>query len=578
MQVETQIGDYFVTYMVFPAFPRPGEPGRVNLYASRIDSGAPYQGKVIFKVRDDSWFDAPQELLGVQPPDGNVFRQGFLFKGEGDYIITAEFEVGGEPYVIDFPLRIGKPAPVGPLAIAAGLLFVVLVAVNLLQRKRLQRSKIRGAREEHRIVTMTHPGLPSAWGWAVVIGIVLLAVWTVVAPVRTRGRARYVNLASLPVAGHGVRWLTASPVPLQAAKLVLVVLFLLVIAAGLFGTPIPERNIATALTWNLWWTGLIIAVFFLGSAWCAVCPWDALATWLVRRRLWRRADPNNSLNLRVPKTLRNVWPALLLFIGLTWLELGVGVTTSPYATALLALLMVVLTTLSLAVFERKAFCRYFCPVGRTVGFYAQMAPVELRPVDPDVCARCETLECYHGSKSVDSCPTHLLMRSLTQNTYCTSCGNCTQSCPHRNISWRLRPPSVEAIQEARPHWDEAWFMLALLALTGFHGVTMMPFWEPWMSTLALLIGDSGQLLWSFSIGLLVSMSVSRWRSSHWQSESRSGSAVVRCRSGACLPASLSSHCRWPSPITWRTTSIILSARATVWGLSSPIRSASALRR
>ena len=48
-------------------------------------------------------------------------------------------------------------------------------------------------------------------------------------------------------------------------------------------------------------------------------------------------------------------------------------------------------------------------------------------------------------------------------------------------------------------------MLGLLALTSFHGLTMLPFWEAWMSQLGRFIGDSGQLLWSFSIGLLVSM-------------------------------------------------------------------------
>jgi hypothetical protein len=31
MQIETRIGNYFVTYMVYPAFPKPGEPGRINL-------------------------------------------------------------------------------------------------------------------------------------------------------------------------------------------------------------------------------------------------------------------------------------------------------------------------------------------------------------------------------------------------------------------------------------------------------------------------------------------------------------------------------------------------------------------
>ena len=83
-----------------------------------------------------------------------------------------------------------------------------------------------------------------------------------------------------------------------------------------------------------------------------------MATWLVHRRLWRRASPHTSLGLPVPKQLRNVLPALLLFIILTWLELGVGVTVNPYATALLSLLMVILATASLAL-SAKLFAAIF---------------------------------------------------------------------------------------------------------------------------------------------------------------------------------------------------------------------------
>jgi hypothetical protein len=207
----------------------------------------------------------------------------------------------------------------------------------------------------------------------------------------------------------------------------------------------------------------------------------------------------------VPRYLKNVWPALILFIGLTWLELGLGITSSPYATAIVALLMVVLATISLALFKRKAFCQHFCPVGRTIGFYSQLSALELRPINVQTCADCKTLECYHGNDEVEPCPTSLVMGTLKQNSYCTSCGNCSQSCPHENISWRLRTPNIEATQGARPRWDEAWFMIGLLALTGFHGLTMMPFWEEWLGNLARVIGDSGQLIWSFSIGLTLSL-------------------------------------------------------------------------
>jgi len=195
----------------------------------------------------------------------------------------------------------------------------------------------------------------------------------------------------------------------------------------------------------------------------------------------------------------------LLFIGLSWLELGIGITTNPYATALMALLMVVLATLSLALFQRNAFCRYFCPVGRTIGSYSQLAAIELRPINDDICQHCETLDCYHGNANVDPCPTWLVMGRIQQNSYCTSCGNCSQSCPQQNIDWRWRQPAGEAVNGSRPHWDEAWFMLGLLALTGFHGITMMPFWHKAISQLARLIGDSGQLLWSFSIGLAMTL-------------------------------------------------------------------------
>lgn len=351
---------------------------------------------------------------------------------------------------------------------------------------------------------MTHPGLPLVWAQAVWVLMALFAVGAVLTFSPKPAATRHLSLVKVPVLGALIQKTASSALLLGALKLVFIAVFLVIIAAGLFGSPIPERNAATVLTWNLWWSGLILAVFFLGSAWCAVCPWDSLANLMVRRTLFGRAKNHSSLELRVPKYLRNIWPALVMLVGLTWLELGVGVTFSPYTTAVLALAIVVLATVSMATFERKAFCQFFCPVGRTVGFYSQLSPVELRPQDPQICASCTSLECYHGSQTVAPCPTHQVMGRMTQNTYCTSCSNCVRSCPHDNVIWRLRSPSAEAIQDARPHWDEAWFMLGLLALTGFHGLTMLTFWGDWISALARVIGDSGQLLLSFTIGFALS--------------------------------------------------------------------------
>lgn len=148
MQVETRIGKFFVTYMAFPAFPKPNEPGRLSIYIRRIKNGKPFTGEVKFRVRDDSIFSSKEELLGSQKPIDNVFKQGFLFKKDGNYIISARFHADGEPYAVDLPVRIGDPWPVGPLGIIIAAFVVLLLGVNIAIRRRLGRLKAKRHHQE----------------------------------------------------------------------------------------------------------------------------------------------------------------------------------------------------------------------------------------------------------------------------------------------------------------------------------------------------------------------------------------------------------------------------------------------
>ncbi len=354
-------------------------------------------------------------------------------------------------------------------------------------------------------LVMVHPGLSTLWVWLVVVGMILIVMHAVLSnPLQTKS-PRFIDLSVVPLLGFLVRFLTRSPWPLVGLKLISVACFMLVIVAGLWGTQVPERNFATVFTWGIWWAGVVLSVFLLGTAWCAICPWDALAGWLIKRHWWQCGDEESSLALPVPTIWRSVWPALGLFVALSWLELGIGVTLSPMGTASLALLIVVLAVASLAIFERKAFCHYFCPVGRTLGFYARLSPVELRPKDQQICDRCTTLSCYHGTEQVEPCPTRLTMGRFAQNTYCLSCGSCVLSCPDDNVTWRLRPLAHEAALGARPRWDEAWFMVGLLALTSLHGIVMTPMWEQGIRALVGLLGGSGGLLLGFSVAMMLSL-------------------------------------------------------------------------
>jgi hypothetical protein len=333
------------------------------------------------------------------------------------------------------------------------------------------------------------PGLP-AWIFFTAALLVLVLSFVLVA---VRGRAPRpgprLDVLRLP----GLRRLLARPWFPLAVQVPVVLVFAVVVAAGLFGNPAPDRNLAPALTWTVWWASLVFVVLFFGKLWCTVCPWMALADWL--GRLLPRLDRP------WPRALRNIWPATILFVFLTWLELGYGVTEKPWLTATLGLSMVALATATLVVFERKAFCRYACLVGRVSGLYATFASSELRAADHDVCRRCATKDCYRGNDRGAPCPTHEFLGSMRENTYCILCMECVKSCPEGNVAWNLRPWGADLLESIRPRQDEACLAVILLSMSAFHGLTMTLTWDRLVQGIAGATGVGW--LAAFSVGMAV---------------------------------------------------------------------------
>jgi len=62
--------------------------------------------------------------------------------------LVARFDSSGEPYVIDFPLRVGAARAIGPLGIAVAIILLTLVGVSLLQRRNKPGSRVRKVKQE----------------------------------------------------------------------------------------------------------------------------------------------------------------------------------------------------------------------------------------------------------------------------------------------------------------------------------------------------------------------------------------------------------------------------------------------
>jgi len=108
------------------------------------------------------------------------------------------------------------------------------------------------------------------WGGAVVLvlSFVLLgALWK---------RPQLERHAGGRALGPGLSRLLLGPVRV-AVQAVSVALFALVLAAALFGTTDPFRNLAPTWVYVVFWLGVPALSALLGDVWRALSPWRALA-------------------------------------------------------------------------------------------------------------------------------------------------------------------------------------------------------------------------------------------------------------------------------------------------------------
>jgi len=101
---------------------------------------------------------------------------------------------------------------------------------------------------------------------------------------------------------------------------------LLVVAAGLFGSPAGSGNIGPVLVWVYLWLVVPFVSVMAGNLWAAINPWRTLGS----------AAFDGRERMDVPARL-GILPAATAFIGFTWLELVYPDSSLPLALAIAAL-------------------------------------------------------------------------------------------------------------------------------------------------------------------------------------------------------------------------------------------------
>jgi hypothetical protein len=173
--------------------------------------------------------------------------------------------------------------------------------------------------------------------------------------------------------------------------------------------------------------------------------------------------------------------------------------TTPNVTAIVLAVMLMTAIGLSAVFERRAFCRYLCPVGGFIGLYAQAAPIELRIKSKPVCVACNGKPCYNGSEAGYGCPWDVFPGGLSKNTYCGLCLECLRTCPHENIAISLRPFAAD-LDRPSAHLDEAFKAFVMLGSAMIYAAVLL---GPWGALKQAAYGIGTGPWYVYAIGFLL---------------------------------------------------------------------------
>lgn len=257
--------------------------------------------------------------------------------------------------------------------------------------------------------------------------------------------------------------------------------YTLVVLLLFVGPQHRSDNFALNMFWAWWWPLILVGFPFVGRVWCAVCPFmiygevtQKLSQWLVPRPLkhWPRQQAER-------------WGGWFLF-GLfaliyLWEELW-DLEDTAYLSACLLLLITAGAMIFSAIFERRFWCRYLCPIGGMNGLFAKLSMIELRAQQGTCSAECTTYQCYKGGPQkgegmeTGGCPVYSHPAQMQDNRDCVLCMTCLKACPHRSVELNLRPPGIELWTTHLPRPYEVALLLLLLGGVFLHRLPELESW------------------------------------------------------------------------------------------------------
>ncbi len=250
-------------------------------------------------------------------------------------------------------------------------------------------------------------------------------------------------------------------------------LFTIVVIVLFIAPQNRQENFALNLFWDWWWMFVLIGFPFVGRLWCAVCPFMIYGEITQKLSLYLFPRQLKQWNRPLGEKYGGWFLYSLFALILLWEELW-NLENTAYLSACLLLLITAGAMIFSAIFERRFWCRYLCPIGGMNGMFAKLAMTELRAQQGTCSAECNTYQCYKGGvkkgegMETDGCPLYSHPAQLEDNKDCVLCMTCLKACPHRSVEFNLRPPGIELWTTHNPRKSEVALLFLLLNVVLLH--------------------------------------------------------------------------------------------------------------
>ena len=189
-----------------------------------------------------------------------------------------------------------------------------------------------------------------------------------------RARREHADKPWTNLSDIGLMRALSHPGVITVVQVVSVGLFILVVAAGLFGTRETSGNFAPTFVWIVWWVGFAYVAALIGNPWPAVNPWSIVFAWLERLAGRTPENHRSMLGLTYPAWL-GLWPAVALFGLFAWFELISELATVPGILAVAVVIYSAITWIGMTAFGRDVWLAHGEAFSLAFEVFGRFAPI-----------------------------------------------------------------------------------------------------------------------------------------------------------------------------------------------------------